>query len=163
MLAVAGVMARHIKAVASGPVRARSGYPCRSTGATRTLRATDGVVCRYCADGLSGHRVPSGLGGVFAGLVSTGVGEATLRALADGSLEVPVPAAAATSTVVVAATVAGAALTHFVQLTDGGLAAIPWNLLVWAVPGAIVGAIIGIALQGSRRAPRRRSSLGCSR
>jgi uncharacterized membrane protein YfcA len=28
------------------------------------------------------------------------------------------------------------------------LAAIPWNLLVWAVPGAIIGAVIGTALQG---------------
>lgn len=33
-------------------------------------------------------------------------------------------------------TVVGAAANHLVQLVAaGGLAAIPWNLLVWAVPG----------------------------
>jgi uncharacterized membrane protein YfcA len=61
----------------------------------------------------------------------------------------PVPVAAATSTLVVAATVVGAALTHLLQLAlDGGLAAIPWSLVVWAVPGAVVGAQIGSRLQG---------------
>ena len=59
------------------------------------------------------------------------------------------PVAAATSTVIVAGTVTGAALTHTVQLAkDGGLSAIPWNLLVWAVPGAVAGAWLGTRLQG---------------
>jgi hypothetical protein len=36
-----------------------------------------------------------------------------------------------------------------VQLaTTGGLAAIPWNLLVWAIPGAVLGALGGTRLQG---------------
>jgi uncharacterized membrane protein YfcA len=71
-----------------------------------------------------------------------------------GRSRFPVPVAAATSTVVVASTVVGAALTHVVQVPgDGGLAAILWNLLVWAVPGAIAGAFIGTALQG--RVPAR--------
>jgi uncharacterized membrane protein YfcA len=57
--------------------------------------------------------------------------------------------AAATSTVVVAGTVVGAALTHMIQLaTHGGLTAIPWTLIVWAVPGAVVGAVLGTGLQG---------------
>jgi uncharacterized membrane protein YfcA len=39
--------------------------------------------------------------------------------------------------------------THMVQLAAaGGFAAIPGNLIVWAVPGAILGAIIGTGLQG---------------
>ena len=52
----------------------------------------------------------------------------------------------------------GAAATHLVQLDlEGGLSAIPWNLIVWAVPGTIVGAFIGTRLQGrvSERAARR--------
>lgn len=66
----------------------------------------------------------------MAGLISTGVGEAT-------------------STVVVASTVAGATVVHLGQLAvSGGLTAIPWNLIVWAVPGAVVGAKIGTRLQG---------------
>jgi uncharacterized membrane protein YfcA len=51
--------------------------------------------------------------------------------------------------VVVAFTVAGAPVTHFVELIQhGGLAAIPWNLLVYAVPGAVIGAFVGTRLQG---------------
>lgn len=61
---------------------------------------------------------------------------------------------------VLAATVTGAAVTHVVGLArHDGFAAIPWNLLVWAVPGAIVGAIVGTALQGRiPEHPARRSS-----
>jgi uncharacterized membrane protein YfcA len=38
----------------------------------------------------------------------------------------------------------------------GGLSAIPWNLIVWGVPGAMIGAIIGTHFQGkiSERASR---------
>jgi len=61
----------------------------------------------------------------------------------------PIAVAAATSTVVVAGTVVGAATVHMAQLAvDGGLAAIPWNLIVWAAPGAVLGAILGTGLQG---------------
>jgi uncharacterized membrane protein YfcA len=92
--------------------------------------------------------VLSGGGAFVAGLISTGVGESTLPALVQ-RLRFPVPVAAATSTVVVAGTVAGAATTHLVQLVmEGGLSAIPWNLLVWAVPGSIIGAFMGTRLQG---------------
>lgn len=68
----------------------------------------------------------------------------------------PVPVAAATSVMVVAATVGGAA-THAVQLVlEGGVDAIPWNLIVRAVPGAITGAQIGARLHG--RIPERASN-----
>jgi uncharacterized membrane protein YfcA len=86
------------------------------------------------------------VGAFFAGLISTGVGEATLPGLIRRSL-LPVAVAAATSTVVVAGTVVGAAVTHMVQLA-ARLTAIPWNLIVWAVPGAVLGAVLGTGLQG---------------
>ncbi len=92
----------------------------------------------------------------FAGVISTGGGEATMPGLTRRS-RYPVPVAAATSTVVVIGTVVGAALTHMVQLAvEGALSAIPWNLIVRAVPGAVTGALIGTALQGriSTRATR---------
>ena len=50
-----------------------------------------------------------------------------------------------------------AALIHLIQLAgEGGISAIPWNLIVWAVPGAIMGAFVGTRLQGrvSERASR---------
>lgn len=99
----------------------------------------------------------SGFGALVAGLISTGVGEGALPGLVRRS-GFPVPVAAATSTVVVASMVAGAALTHMVELAQtGGFDAIPWNLLVWAVPDAVLGAWFGTFLQG--RVPERASRL----
>lgn len=131
--------------------------PCRDDEEQRVIETADGEVYRFCARGIGLQRVLSGGGGLVAGLISTGVGEATLPALVRRS-GYPVPVAAATSTMVVAGTVAGAAVTHLVQLAiEGGFAAIPWNLLVWAVPGAVVGALVGTWLQG--RVPERATRL----
>jgi uncharacterized membrane protein YfcA len=114
----------------------------------REVHSSDGQIFEYCVEGMRGQMIFSGLGAFLAGLISTGVGEATLPLLVRRS-RFPVPVAAATSTLVVAATVVGAATTHFVQLAvAGGLSAIPWNVLVWAVPGAMTGAIIGTHFQG---------------
>jgi uncharacterized membrane protein YfcA len=134
----------------------RSHPPC-GAGEARHLRAANGRGYDYCAHGLGLQRAISGAGGFVAGLISTGVGEATLPGLVRRS-RFPVAVAAATSTVIVAGTVTGAAATHLVQLASGGgLSAIPWNLLVWAAPGAVVGALVGTRLQGtvSEQAARR--------
>ena len=121
--------------------------PC-PLGTARQVTAADGTTYVYCAHGLHGQQLLSGIGAFFAGLISTGVGEATLPGLVRRS-HFPIAVAAATSTVVVAGTVVGAALTHMVQLAaDGGLSAIPWNLIIWAVPGAVLGAVLGTGLQG---------------
>jgi uncharacterized membrane protein YfcA len=121
--------------------------PC-SAGEHRRIEAANGSTYDFCAHGLRLQRVLSGAGAIVAGMISTGVGEATLPALVRRSC-FPIPVAAATSTVIVAATVAGAALTHLIELLqEGGAGAIPWNLIVWAVPGAIIGAFIGTRLQG---------------
>lgn len=133
----------------------RSHAPCPD-GQARSVRAASGTEYRYCAHGLGWQRALSGAGAFAAGLISTGVGEATLPGLVRRS-HFPVPVAAATSTVIVAGTVVGAAATHLVQLTlEDGLGAVPWDLLVWAVPGALVGAVLGTRLQGrvSERASR---------
>jgi len=125
-------------------------------GQERHVQAANGTTYDFCAHGLAIQRLLSGAGAFVAGLISTGVGEATLPPLVRRS-RFPVPVAAATSTVIVAGTVVGAAATHLVQLAaDGGLSAIPWNLIVWAVPGAIIGAFTGTRLQGriSERATR---------
>ncbi|GAB3038182.1 anion permease [Nocardioides flavus (ex Wang et al. 2016)] len=125
-----------------------SAHPPCPAGTARHVTTTDGTEYLYCAHGLRGQQLLSGIGAFFAGLISTGVGEATLPGLVRRS-HFPVAVAAATSTVVVAGTVVGAAGTHMVQLaTHGGLSAIPWNLIVWAVPGAVLGAILGTGLQG---------------
>jgi len=124
-------------AVAGKPPHARcaGGVPRRIAAGGRTFD--------FCAHGLRGQQLLSGLGAFFAGPFSTGVGEATLPGLIRRS-RFPAPVAAATSPVVVAGTVVGAALTHMVQL----MPAIPWNPVVWAVPGAVLGAVMGTGLQG---------------
>jgi uncharacterized membrane protein YfcA len=123
-------------------------HPDCPAGDHREISSASGRVYHYCAHGLRLQRVFSGVGAVVAGMISTGVGEATLPPLVRRSF-FPVPVAAATSTVVVAGTVAGAAATHLITLVAaGGIAAIPWNLIVWAVPGAVTGAFIGTRLQG---------------
>lgn len=114
----------------------------------REVQAATGRVYRFCIEGLGLQRLFSGFGALLAGLISTGVGEATLPTLVRRS-HFPVPVAAATSTFVVAATVVGAATTHLIALAiTGGLQAIPWNLIIWAVPGALIGAALGAHLQG---------------
>lgn len=102
------------------------------------------------------HHAPVTLLRIGYGVTMLGVAWLLLRG--DRATRFPVPIAAATSTLVVAATVLGAALTHLVELAlHGGLAAIPWNLIVWGVPGAIIGATVGTRLQGrvGERATRR--------
>lgn len=149
MLALAVVLARapasHASGNADGDHNDIEGCP---EAAVRVVHERDGTTYRYCAERLGGQRLLSGGGAFVAGMISTGVGEATLPSLVRRS-RFPIPVAAATSTVVVATTVFGAAVTHLVQLAgEGGLSAVPWNLIVWAVPGAVVGAVLGTRLQG---------------
>lgn len=125
-------------------------------GQLRVIEASDGETFRYCPEKMQGQVLFSGIGALLAGLISTGVGEATLPFLVRRS-RFPVPVAAATSTLIVAATVVGAAITHMIHLAiSGGLSAIPWNLIVWGVPGAGIGAVVGTHLHGkvSERASR---------
>ena len=166
MVMLAGAMARELRRHAGAGARAAdplavaetqgtgrrrtAGVPLgsRSRAGMRELVSQDGRRYAYQAHGLPGQRVYSGVGAFAAGLISTGVGEATMPTLVRRS-RFPVAVAAATSTVVVAGTVVGAASTHTVQLiVEGGFSAVPWNLIIWAVPGALIGAGIGTRLQG---------------
>lgn len=54
--------------------------PC-PLGTARQVTAADGTTYVYCAHGLRGQQFPSGIGAFFAGLISSGVGEATLPGL----------------------------------------------------------------------------------
>jgi uncharacterized membrane protein YfcA len=139
-------------AASGGPVPSRQSSRCtRGTTrheARRQVVDAAGNTYTYQADGLGLQRVFSGAGAVLAGMISTGVGEATLPGLVRRS-HFPVAVAAATSTAIVASAVLGASLTHGALIArEGGLGAIPWNVIVWAVPGAVTGAILGVRLQG---------------
>ena len=87
------------------------------------------------------------LGAFLTGMVSVGIGEVTISKLTRKGL--PIAVAAATSVLVVILTVVFASTTLAVQLIrDGGWTAVPWNLLVYDIPGVLIGGQIGPRLQG---------------
>ena len=89
----------------------------------------------------------TGIGAFLTGMVSVGIGEVTISQLARRG--VPVAVAAAASVVVVICTVALASTALFAQLVrEGGWQAIPWNLLIYDVPGVLIGGQIGPRLAG---------------
>lgn len=106
----------------------------------------DGRVYRY--DMYHARKAPTGLGGFLTGLLSVGIGEVVMPQLVKGG-KVPVPVAAATSILVVIITVFSASFTHIATLiTEGGVDAVPWHLVMYTIPGVIIGGQIGPRLQG---------------
>ena len=87
------------------------------------------------------------IGAFLTGMVSVGIGEVTISKLTRKGL--PIAVAAATSVMVVIVTVVLASSTLAVQLIrDGGWTAVPWNLLIYDIPGVLIGGQIGPRLQG---------------
>lgn len=93
-------------------------------------------------------RILTALGATMSGLVSTGIGEVEMPQLVK-RCRIPLAVAAGTSILIVASTVLGASVAHIVRLmSEGGVDAVPWNLVVYTVPGAVVGGQVGARLQG---------------
>ncbi|MGB5335371.1 MAG: sulfite exporter TauE/SafE family protein [Woeseiaceae bacterium] len=89
----------------------------------------------------------TGVGAFLTGMVSVGIGEVIVSRLTR--LGIPVGTAAATSVAIVMFTVVLATTTLVSQLVrDGGIGAVPWNLICYEVPGVIIGGQIGPRLQG---------------
>ena len=99
------------------------------------------------------------IGAFLTGMVSVGIGEVTISQLTHK--RVPIAVAAATSVLVVILTIVFATATLFVELVRfGGWAAIPWNLLVWDIPGVLIGGQIGPRLQGLIPQQKMRRAIG---
>ena len=89
----------------------------------------------------------TGLGAFLTGMVSVGIGEVIVSRLTKRG--VPVGTAAATSVAIVMCTILLATATLVTQLIrDGGIGAVPWNLICYEVPGVAIGGQIGPRLQG---------------
>ena len=87
------------------------------------------------------------VGAFLTGMVSVGIGEVTISKLTRKGL--PIAVAAATSVLVVIVTVVFASTTLAAQLIrGGGWTAVPWDLLVYDIPGVLIGGQIGPRLQG---------------
>ncbi len=82
-----------------------------------------------------------GLGGLFTGVVSAGVGETTIPVLARRSLAMP--------TVLVAVTVGAATVTTAARLVgEHKLGNLAWAVIAWGTRGAILGEELAVRAQG---------------
>lgn len=117
-------------------------------GPTNTIIDSRGHEYKYHEPRLGpGDYALTGLGAFLTGMVSVGIGEVTISKLTRKGL--PIAVAAATSVLVVIVTVLFASTTLVVQLIkEGGWTAVPWNLLVYDIPGVLIGGQIGPRLQG---------------
>lgn len=90
----------------------------------------------------------SGIGSALEGMISVGLGELLMPDLVR-RCKIPVGISAATSVFVMTLVVlAGSVTDIFTLLARGGADAIPWNLIIFTIPGAVLGGQIGAKLQG---------------
>ncbi|MEE9195673.1 MAG: sulfite exporter TauE/SafE family protein [Alphaproteobacteria bacterium] len=114
----------------------------------RELKARDGTTYRYTAPRQGLGAAATGVGAFLTGMVSVGIGEVIMGQLVKRH-RVPLPVAAATSVLIVIATVTAASFTQVMALiAEGGVEAVPWNLVMYTIPGVIIGGQIGPRAQG---------------
>ena len=114
----------------------------------KSITGRDGTTYSYKKPQQGAGAIATGVGGFLTGLLGVGIGEVVMPQLAkrDG---VPIPVAAATSVFVVIVVVAAASFTQIFSLVaQGGLKAVPWNVVIYTVPAVIIGGQIGPRLQG---------------
>lgn len=88
------------------------------------------------------------VGAAMEGLVSVWLGELEMPNLVK-RCKIPVAVAAATSVFVIAVAVLSGSITSILTLVQkGGVSAVPWNLVVYTIPGALIGGQLGSRFQG---------------
>ena len=113
-----------------------------------SITARDGSTYTYNKPQQGVGAVATGFGGFLTGLLGVGIGEVVMPQLAKRN-GVPIPVAAATSVFVVIVVVAAASFTQISFLVaQGGMRAIPWNVVIYTIPAVIIGGQIGPRLQG---------------
>lgn len=115
----------------------------------REITATDGTQYRYRFRGAQDRQTGStSFGGFLTGMLGVGIGEVVMPQLVK-KVGIPVGVAAGSSVTVVIVTVMSASFTHIAALmAEGGVNAVPWNLVMYTVPGVLIGGQIGPRLQG---------------
>ncbi len=113
---------------------------------TRLVTA-EGEEIRYTVCNRTEGRLIAGVGGLFVGLISTGLGELNGYFLLR-RCKVPSKVSVATSVFVVAFTALSAATGHLVQFIQSGGEALRtvFNIVIFTVPGVIMGAQLGAAV-----------------
>lgn len=144
------ILLRRPASVAGTPTIGAEARSASAAGAreVRELTARDGTRYRYAAPRQGLGAVATGIGALLTGMVSVGIGEVIMGQLVKRH-RVPVPVAAATSVLIVIATVTAASLAQVTALiAEGGVEAVPWNLVMYTIPGVIIGGQIGPRVQG---------------
>jgi uncharacterized membrane protein YfcA len=122
--------------------------------ATRVLITSSGENIRYHVCNRSEGMLIAGIGGLFVGLISTGLGELNGYFLLR-RCRVPSKVSVATSVFVVAMTALCASAGHFVRFTQSGWEVLGtvFSIVIFTVPGVIIGAQLGALV--ANRIPQR--------
>ncbi len=114
------------------------------SAAETSIRTSSGEEIRYTVCNRTEGRAVAGLGALFMGMISTGLGELNGYFLLR-RCRVPSRVAVATGVVVVAVTALAAAVIHLWNFihTGGGALGTVLNLCIFTVPGVIVGGQLG--------------------
>lgn len=125
------------------------------------LITRDGEEIRYTVCNRTEGRFIAGLGGLFIGMISTGLGELNGYFLLQ-RCRVPSRVAVATGVLVVAVTALIASAGHFVKFVQSGQETLNTvlSLVIFTVPGVILGGQLGSLV--SSRLPQRTLELGLS-
>jgi uncharacterized membrane protein YfcA len=120
----------------------------REAALERVVTAQDGKEYRYkICDQRRGYLITCA-GAAMEGLVSVGLGELEMPNLVK-RCKIPVAVSAATSVFVIAVAVLSGSITSVaVLIQKGGLGAVPWNLVLYTIPGAVLGGQLGSRFQG---------------
>jgi len=129
----------------------------RETAETCLVTAEDEEIC-YTVCNTTEGRLISGIGGLFVGMVSSGLGELNGYFLLQ-RCRVPSSVSVATSVFVVAITALIASAGHVYQVAQGGVTGLATmgNLLLFTVPGVVIGAQLGPEV--AKRVPDRAMEL----
>ena len=112
------------------------------------ITSSEGVTYSYNKPTQGIGAIATGIGGFLTGLLGVGIGEVVMPQLTKRN-NMPVPVAAATSVFVVIVVIAAASFTQISTLiAEGGIHAVPWNVVVYTIPAVIIGGQIGPRLQG---------------
>lgn len=138
-----------------------AGQPALAGREMRTIVERNGTTYTFAAPRQGKGAFATGIGALLTGLLGVGIGEVIMPQLARRN-RVPIQVAAATSLFVVVLVVASASFTQVSALVAaGGLAAVPWNVVVYTVPAVIVGGQIGPRLQGKVSQRAVEIGIGC--
>ena len=110
--------------------------------------AADGAEYAYPRPRQGFGAIATSVGAFLTGMVGVGIGEVVMPQLAKRN-RVPMALASGTSVFVVIVVVASASFTQISALiSQGGLAAVPWSLVIYTIPGVVIGGQIGPRLHG---------------